>query len=40
MAAHSASQEEVKEAVYRKPIGSKDRRCLEEMYTYIFGDGI
>jgi hypothetical protein len=36
MAAHEAGQEDVREAVRRKQIDSKDRRCLEEMYTYTY----
>jgi hypothetical protein len=35
-AAHEADQEDVRAAVLRKPIDSKDRRCLEEMYMYTY----
>jgi hypothetical protein len=39
-AAHSASKEDVKAAVCRKPIDSKYQWCLEEMYIYAFGNEI
>ncbi|KAF8650066.1 hypothetical protein AX16_005430 [Volvariella volvacea WC 439] len=39
-AAHDASKEDVRTAVIGKPVESKDRRCLEEMYVYTYGDRI
>jgi len=36
-AAHQATQEEMREAVTTKRVETKERRCLEEMYLYVFG---
>ena len=36
-AAHQATKEEMREAVTTKKLGKKERRCLEEMYLYVFG---
>ncbi|KAF8799462.1 hypothetical protein BYT27DRAFT_7201519 [Phlegmacium glaucopus] len=36
-AAHHATQEEMREAVTTKKLDTKERRCLEEMYRYVFG---
>jgi len=39
-AAHQATQEEMREAVTTKKLDTKERRCLEEMYLYVFRSAV
>ena len=36
IAARQASQEDMRQAVTTKKLDSKERRCLEEMFLYVF----
>jgi regulator of replication initiation timing len=39
-AAHTASQEEIKEAVTTKKLETRERQCLEEIYAFIFDQNL
>lgn len=36
MAAHTAGQDEIRAAVATQHLGSQDRRCLEQMFQFIY----
>ena len=40
VAAHSASQDEIREAVTKKPLATQERRYLEQIFEYLFNERV
>jgi hypothetical protein len=40
IAAHSASQDEIREAVMKKTLETQERRYLEQIFEFLFGERV